>query len=290
MVKFWHRKDLWRRFYRGVWQLTGIAFGCALMAAGLVMFLIPNKIAAGGVSGLGVILFHRFRVPVGLTIFVSNIPLFILSWRVLGFRFILNSLSGTVLLSILVEALAFLPVVTWDPLLASIYGGIIVGLGLGLVFRFQSSTGGTDMAAQIISHRYGFTHGQSFLGIDFLIIALGGIVFGPELALYALLSLFVTGRVIDYVQEGFSLAKAALIISDHSEAICSEILQTLNRGATKLKGAGAYTGRERGITLVVLTQSEVTRLKNLVREIDPKAFVIVTNTAEVLGEGFREFT
>jgi uncharacterized membrane-anchored protein YitT (DUF2179 family) len=279
-----NRKAGWKKYF---WELVGIIIGTALMAAAYNIFLIPNKLAAGGISGLGVILFHLYRFPVGLTVLIANIPLFVLAWRYLGWKFVANSLAGTVLMPVMLELFVFIPPMTTDLFLASVFGGIGVGLGLGIVFRFQGSTGGTALIAQLFHHFLGLTTGYGLIGADLAIIVVAGFVFSPEVALFALLSLFVSSKIVDFVQEGFSLSKAALIISDQKkDEITQRILQDLGRGATILDGHGAYSGNEKGIIFCVVSQSQVTRLKNIVREVDPAAFVIVSNVGEVLGEGF----
>lgn len=272
---------------KAIWPITGALLGSLVMTFGLNMFLIPNKIASGGVSGLGVILFHTFNIPVGLTILLSNIPLFLAAGKFLGMKFVVRSLAGTFFLSVLVEILAFLPVLTTDLLLASIYGGIILGIGLGIVFRSGGSTGGTALAAQLIKYFFGLSTGQGLLGIDFVIIALAGLVFNAELAMYALISLFVTSKVIDLVQEGLGFSKACYIISDKGPEISRAILTDLDRGVTVLKGEGGFSGREKNILLCVVSQAEVSNLKNIVWNIDPDSFFIISNVHEVLGEGFH---
>lgn len=273
--------------FQPVREYTGVLLGTAVIAAGFQMFLVPNQIAAGGISGLGIILFYLLGLPVGVTIFLLNIPLFILAARLFGLRFIIRGLFGAVALSVMVELMAFLPVVTEDLLLASVYGGIVVGIGIALVFRARGSTGGTVLAAQVLNKLFGFTMGQSLLGVDFLVVALAGIVFNLELAMYALISLFVSSKVIDLVQEGLSTSKAALIITEKTEDIVQKILCDLDRGATILSGKGAFTGQHREMVLTVVSQSEVPRLKNMVQEVDDRAFVIVGNAHEVVGEGFK---
>ncbi|EEG77848.1 YitT family protein [Dethiobacter alkaliphilus] len=268
-------------------EYTGVLLGTAVVAAAFQMFLIPNQIAAGGISGLGVILFHLLGLPMGITIFLLNLPLFLLSAKLFGWKFIVRGLFGAVSLSLMVELLVFLPRVTEDLLLASLYGGILMGVGIALVFGARGSTGGTVLAAQVLNKLFGFTMGQSLLSVDFLVVTLAGIVFNLELAMYALISLFVTSRVIDLVQEGISNSKATLIISSHTEAITERILRDLDRGATILTGKGAYTKEDRDMVLTVVSQSEVPRLKNIVHEVDERAFVIVGNAQDVLGEGFR---
>jgi uncharacterized membrane-anchored protein YitT (DUF2179 family) len=258
-----------------------------VIAAAFNLFLIPNRIAAGGISGLGVILFFLMGIPVGLTIFLLNLPLFVLGTRFFGYRFVVRGLFGAIALSILVELLSPLPVVTDDLLLASIFGGILMGVGVALIFRARGSTGGTVLAAQLLTKLFGFSIGQSLLGADFLVVALAAVVFNLELGMYALISLFVTSRVIDLVQEGIRSSKAALIISQKSDEIAQKILYELKRGATIFVGKGAYTRSQRDMVLTVVTQSEVPRLKAMVHEVDEKAFVIVGNANEVLGEGFK---
>jgi len=268
-----------------------ITTGSLVTALGLVLFLVPHRIAAGGVSGLATIIFYQFHFPVGITMLVLNIPLFIITTRLIGVRFGIRTLYGAVTLSFFTDILARLVTVpTQDPLLAAVYGGILTGAGLGLVFRAQGTTGGTDLAAQLVHRFFKITLGQSLLVVDGLVIVLAGLSFNVELALYALISLFVNTRVIDVVQEGVGYAKAAFVISAHSDQIAQEILTQLNRGATFLKGHGVYTREARDVILCVVTRSEVGRLKALVSEVDPAAFVIVANIHEVLGEGFKNLS
>ena len=266
-----------------------ITLGSLLTAVGLDMFLIPNKIAAGGVSGLATIAYYLFGFPVGLTMLAINIPLFIASLKLLGARFGIKTLFGFLTLSLFVDLLEpGLPSPTSDPLLASVYGGVIVGIGLGIVFRAGGTTGGTDLAARLVLKYFSTSSGQALLVIDGLVIVLAGIVFSAELALYALISVFISSQVIDVVQEGVSHGRAAFIISDHEKEIAQAVLKELDRGATFFEGKGAYSLTKKGILLTVVNRSEVTRLKILVSEIDPSAFVIVANANEVLGEGFKE--
>lgn len=267
----------------------GITVGVVIMALGLDMFLVPNKIAAGGVSGIATLLYYLFRVPVGMAMLLINVPLFLTAIKTLGFGFGVRSLYGTIALSVAVDLLApHVPVPTHQPLLASIYGGIAVGIGLGLVFRYKATTGGTDLAAAIVNKYLVWASvGLILFGIDAMVIIAAGYVFNAELALYALLTVFLTARVIDVVQEGFGSAKAALIISDNAEEIGQAILEKLDRGATALHGTGFYTGTDKKVILSVVTRAEISSLKELVHQIDPRAFVILTDVHEVLGEGFK---
>lgn len=275
----------WRKY---AWEMLGILIGSAFTAASFNMFIIPNKIAAGGISGLGVILFHLFEIPVGATVLLANIPLFLLAWIFMGWKFVGHSLAGSLFFPLMLEITGFLPLVTGNLFLASIFGGIGSGIGLGIVFRSQGSTGGTAIAAQLINHFWGLGSGLGLIIADFLIVILAGIIFGPELAMFALISLFISSKFIDLVQEGFAVSRAALIISSQRELIAAKIMEKLERGATFLDGRGAYTGEEKGIILCIIPQSQVSRLKKIVKEIDPGAFVIVSSVSEVLGEGFQQ--
>jgi len=266
-----------------------ILIGVLLTAVGLDMFLVPNKIAAGGVSGIATIVYYLAHIPVGATMLAINIPLFLMGIRQLGMGFGIRSLFGTISLSLIIDLIARrVPIPTRDPLLASIYGGIIVGIGIGIVFRNKGTTGGTDLAAAIVNNYMKLSVGVVLFIIDASVIVGAGIVFkSAELALYALLTVFVTARVIDIVQEGFGYAKAALIISRKNDEVAQAILHKLDRGATALCGRGMYTGTERDVILSVVTRSEISTLKELVHTIDPQAFVILADVHEVLGEGFK---
>jgi uncharacterized membrane-anchored protein YitT (DUF2179 family) len=268
---------------------TMITLGSLFTAVGLDMFLVPNRIAAGGVSGLATLIFHIMGFPVGLTMLAINIPLFLASLRILGTRFGMKTLYGFFSLSVFVDIMEpFITSPTQDPLLASVYGGVLTGIGLGIVFRSGGTTGGTDLAAQLLLRYVSTSSGQALLIIDGLVILLAAFVFSAELALYALISVFISSRVIDAVQEGVGYGKAAFIISDYEKRIAQGILNDMERGATFFDGKGAYSLKKKGIILTVVSRSEVTRLKNLVSGVDPDAFVIVTSVNEVLGEGFKE--
>ncbi len=268
----------------------GILLGVVLTAIALDIFLIPNKIAAGGVSGLATVVYHLFHIPVGLTMLLLNVPLFLASVKYLGMSFGFKTIIGAISLSFFVDLLSpYLPVITQDALLASIYGGALSGVGMGITFRFGGSTGGTDLAARLVNHLFGTSVGQALLINDFVVIALAGVFFNAELALYALICLFVTSKVIDLIQEGLDYAKAAFIISDKIDEIADAVLNGLQRGATSLKGEGMYTRKERNILLCIVTRSELVKLKSIVKEIDPKAFVMIAEVHEVLGEGFKSY-
>ncbi len=271
------------------WQnYAGIIFGALLSAISLNMFLIPNKIAPGGVSGLATILHYVVGLPVGITMLALNIPLFLFSVRVLGKKFGLNTLFGAVVLAVAIDAVApFVPVLTNDLLLASLYGGVLDGVGLGLVFRFKGTTAGTDLAAAVINKLFGISVGQALLYVDFFVIVTAGVVFGKaELSLYALISLFVATQIIDLVQEGRSSAKLFFIMTTKIDQVAQAIMNDLGRGVTLFRAIGGYTGQPREVLFCVVSTGEVSKVKDLVLKYDDKAFVIVSDAHEVLGEGF----
>lgn len=269
-------------------QYVGMTIGIVVAATALNMFLIPNKVAAGGISGLATVIYHLSGWPVGVIMLVFNIPLFFLGVKVLGTRYGLNTLYGAAAYSISIDLLApYTPVLTNDLLLSSLYGGVVSGIGMGLVFRFKGNTAGTAMAAAIVNKLYGISVGQALLAADFIVVALAGVVFkSPELALYATISIFVTSQIIDLVQEGPSTSKAFFILTEQPQDIADCILYEIDRGVTFLQGRGGFTGQARELLLCVVNTSEVTRLKELVYQKDQRAFVIVTDVHEVLGEGF----
>lgn len=267
-----------------------ITIGSIVVALALDIFLVPNRIAAGGVSGLATIIYHLLRVPVGVTMLGINIPLFFLSFRELGKRVFVRSIYGALTTAVFIELLSnYVPVMTGDVLLASIYGGILSGLGIGIILRAGGTSGGTDLVARLLHKHFPVTVGQGLLGADFVVISLAAIFFNAELALYALLTLLITSKMIDLVQEGISFAKAAFIISDHSEEISRGVIKVLGRGVTALQGKGMFTGGERPVLMCVVGKTEESRLKELVYDIDQKAFVFITDAHEVLGEGFKDY-
>ncbi|MCA0757566.1 YitT family protein [Paenibacillus sp. N4] len=272
---------------QSVWSVVQLLLGSVIVAVSFNMFLVPNGIASGGVSGVSILVQRLAGVMPAVTQWAINIPLFVAGVWLLGRRFALKTALGSILLPLFVLLTAHVASPTDNPLLAAIYGGIGVGLGLGLVFRGGGSTGGVDLAAQIL-HRYtGLPLSLAVVCFDGCVIAAAGLIISPEVALYALIGLFVTSKTIDFVQNGLQLSKVAFIISDHSEEVAAAILHDLDRGLTRLDGHGGYTGAGRTVLMVVVGQNEVSKLKQLVRSIDPGAFVIISNTAEVLGQGFK---
>jgi uncharacterized membrane-anchored protein YitT (DUF2179 family) len=272
-----------------VWEYTHVLVGSAIVAVAFNLFLLPNRIASGGVSGISTIVYDLFGFTPAITQWTLNIPLFIAGVLLLGgFKYGSKTLVGTIFLPLVVLFTRNIEPATLDPLLGALFGGIGVGIGLGIVFRSNSSTGGTDLAAQIIQKYTGLSLGGCVIAIDGLIVATSAIVFNIELALYALISLYITGKTIDFVQIGIGYSKIALIISEKDTEVQERVLVDIDRGVTKLEGYGGYTNNKRPVLMCVVNQTEVTKLKQIVRQIDPSAFVIVTNATEVLGEGFKK--
>ena len=265
---------------------TMIVIGVALAVAGLNLFLVPNKIAAGGVSGLATIFYYIFHIPLGISIIVLNIPLFIFGLRLLGKSFAIRTTVALLLYSALAELIPISPIN--DMFLGCVYGGVLVGIGVGMVVRAGGSTGGSDMAAKILSIRFkSIGIGGFVFAIDFLVITAAGLAFEPAASLYAIASLFISTKIIDFITVGLSAAKAFYIISDKSDEIADIILRQMNRGVTALGARGLYSNTEKDVLLCVLRwRTEGAKLKRLVKSVDAHAFVIVADVKEVLGEGF----
>jgi uncharacterized membrane-anchored protein YitT (DUF2179 family) len=281
-------EKLRRRTRRDIGVEYGLLLlGSLLIAMSFNMFLSPNQVASGGISGISIIVQSVLDFEPAITQWVLNIPLVIVGTFVLGRQFGLKTVVGSLLLPLIILLTRDLPALTNNLLLASIYGGILIGIGVGLVFRGKGSTGGLDLAAQIVHKYTGLSLGLAMAMLDGFVILAAGIVLSPEKALYALIGLFVTSKTINIVQIGLSYSKVAFIISEKSEAIRQKILVEMDRGLTQLQATGGYTGENRTVLMVVVGQTEVSRLKELVKSTDPAAFVILSDTNEVLGEGFK---
>ncbi|HSP20744.1 MAG TPA: YitT family protein [Planococcus sp. (in: firmicutes)] len=268
-------------------EYFSIIVGSAIVAISFNVFLLPNEVASGGVSGISTILKGLFDWKPAFVQWAFNIPLFIAGVIFLGRNFGAKTAVGTIFLPFVVYLTEAWEPWTLNPLLGALFGGILVGLGLGIVFRGNASTGGTDLAAQIITKYTGFTLGTSVALIDGMIVLAAAIVFDIEKGLYALVGLYVTTKTIDLVQVGFGRSKLVYIITNKQVEMRDAIYEEIDRGVTKLTATGGYTDAEKPILLVVVHQTEFTRLKKLVKDVDPVAFVIVSDAAEVLGEGFK---
>lgn len=264
-----------------------VLVGAGIVAVSFNVLLLPNEIASGGVSGISTILHGLFGWEPAYVQWSLNIPLFIAGVIFLGYQYGIKTLIGTIFVPFVVFLTKDLEPWTLNPMLAAFFGGIGIGLGIGIVFRGNASTGGTDLAAQIISKYTGISLGKSVALIDGLIVISASIVFDIEKGLFALIGLYLTSKTIDLVQIGWSRSKMVLIITNEEEKVKRAILEQIDRGLTKLKAYGGYTDQERNTIMVVVDQSEFTGLKQAVRNIDPNAFVIVVDASEVLGQGFK---
>jgi uncharacterized membrane-anchored protein YitT (DUF2179 family) len=268
-----------------------IAIGAMLQALAIRLFLVPAGLVNGGVSGLSQIINHFTGFPIGGMIFLGNIPLFLLGWRFLGgTRFALRTAFAVICVSVFTDLLVLiLPEqgLTRDLVLNALYGGVCSGIGYGLVYRGQGTSGGSDILARILNNWRGISISQSYLLTDSLIMFTGGLVYSWENALYAIVMLYISGIAAEVAMEGSNVVRTALIITNQPEAATRQILENMARGVTLLTGKGAFTGADRQVLYVVITRSEVNQIKALVREIDPRAFIVIGQAYEALGEGFR---
>ncbi len=280
--------------YKVLFDYIGITLGCVLMVTGLVLFLMPNTIAPGGVTGLAIIIKELTGIPIDLTNLVVNIPLFIAGIILLGGAFGIKTAYATIAFSAIIRIFIIIfgdgHVLTNDLLLSAIYGGVIMGVGIGIVFRSGGTTGGTDLAGAIINKLFpSFSIAKSMMILDLTIVITAGIIVkNIEISLYSIITLYILVNMADFIVEGLNYSKAFYIISNHSNEIGKQINLELDRGVTALKGRGFYTGEQKDVLLCVVNRTQVARLKNLVYEIDDKAFLMVTTFHEVLGEGFKK--
>ncbi len=264
-----------------------IVLGCAVGGAAYPFFLVPNGIAPGGLTGVATVLNYLFGAPVGVTSLLLNVPLFLMGYKLMGGSFAFRSLIATVLFSLFIDLFKF-PPLTDDVLLASVYGAIMLGVGLGLILRGGATTGGSDMIAKLIHHRLPFiTVGMVIMLVDCLVILLAAFTMSTRAALYSLICIFVSARVIDLVLAGLGSAKMCFVVSGESERISSRIMKEMDRGVTLLPAIGGYTGKETRALISVVDQKEVMKVKRIVRETDSRAFMFITDTHETLGEGFH---
>ena len=265
-----------------------ITAGVFIMAFSLNLFLVPNKIAPGGVSGLATVLHYITGVPTGAAILLMNLPLFLLAIKKFGKEFAFIALYASVVTSLAVDYIP-LPVITDDPMLASVFGGVVMGVGLGIIERSGGNTGGTYLAAKLLQGLFPFISvAWVMFAIDFVVVALSAVLFSLELGLFSLVALFISTKVMDMIMEGLSRARMVYIITDHWEQISEKIMADMERGVTGMAATGVYTGEPKGMLLCVLeSNKELSQLKDIIREIDSAAFDIVNPASEVMGEGFK---
>lgn len=265
-----------------------IVFGSVLMGVGIEEFLVPNRILDGGIVGISIILSHITGWRLGLFIFVLNIPFFFIGYKQIGKTFALSTLLGITVLSLSTTFLHELPVFTEDLLLATVFGGIVLGAGVGIVIRYGGSLDGTEILAILAIRRLPFSVGEVIMFFNIFIFGTAGFVFGWDRAMYSILAYFIAFKTIDIVIAGLDESKAAWIISDYHKEIGEAILARLGRGVTYLNGEGAYTGDDKKVIFCIITRLEEAKLKSIVEELDDTAFLAVGNIAEVRGGRFKK--
>lgn len=273
----------------GIKNIFFILVGTFISSIGINMFLVHARLLSGGVSGIALIIQYFTKFPAGYTIFLLNIPLLILSYKKVNLRFTIFTIIGT-------AALSFFLVLTYsvrnvllinDPLLLSLYGGVLNGLGMGIVFSNHGSTGGLDIISVIVKKKYdNFEIGRISFTVNFIIVALGAIFFGLTSALYTLVSMYITSYMVDKTIKGFNRQKMVLIVTDKVEEVSKEIMDTLHRGVTLLHGEGAYTGVSKKVLYSIVSLTQLPQLKLIVHQIDPNAFLSILDVSEVHGKGF----
>ncbi|HZJ88217.1 MAG TPA: YitT family protein [Sphaerochaeta sp.] len=283
-----------RRFL--IAEIFYIIIGSLLTAAGVVLFCSPAKIVSGGVSGIAIIFYHTLGFDIGLTILVLSLPLFFVGVLIFGAQYGIKSLFGTLLLSGFASLLEVLfaakPLLSYQKevsiLLSAIAGGALMGIGIGLVLRSGANTGGTDILAQIVARYTPLSLGSSLFAVDGLIIAFSALIFGFEMALYAVITVYITGIIIDktVISVGTRSAKTVYVISDKAYEIAQAVMEELDHGVTRIEAEGMYLAQERGMIMTVVANNKLARLTEIVHRYDTAAFMIVSETHQVLGEGF----
>ncbi len=267
-----------------------IFIGSVIYAVSVDMFFDPNHIAPGGFIGIAIIINHYFPfLKIGTMILLMNIPLLIIGLKRIGWHFLYGTIIGTILSSVLIDIVVpFVPSVHTDMILACIYGGFIMGIGIGIIFRVYGSTGGTDLLAQIVYDFTGLPFSQAMMVIDVVIIIAAGIVFkNINISLYSVIAEFVGNKTIDLVQSGFNFSKAVYIITENPEPIKEAVLNEIERGVTEVDAKGGYTGRNKKMLLVVVPHTQVSKIKKVVKDADPDSFMIIAELSEVIGSGFK---
>jgi uncharacterized membrane-anchored protein YitT (DUF2179 family) len=265
-----------------------IIFGAILMGVGIEEFLVPNRILDGGIVGISIILSHLTGWRLGLFIFILNIPFFFIGYKQIGKTFAFSTLLGITVLSLTTSFLHEWPVFTEDLLLATVFGGIVLGAGVGIVIRYGGSLDGTEILAILANRRLPFSVGEVIMFFNIFIFGTAGFIFGWDRAMYSLLAYFIAFKTIDIVIAGLDESKAAWIISDQHKQIGEAIMARLGRGVTYLSGEGAYTGDDKKVIFCVITRLEEAKLKSIVEELDESAFLAVGNIAEVRGGRFKK--
>jgi len=274
---------------RRIINFINLIAGSTLVALSINMFFLRLKIAPGGVSGLSTVLHYMTNIPVGTIVLLLNIPLFVIGIIEFGKKFVGKTLFATFFMSVVLDYTVFLPQITEDMFLASVFGGGIMGLGLALVFKAGATTGGTDIAAKVVNkHIPMFQISEQLFCIDALVVITAMIAFRDfDIGLYSIITIWVSAKVIDIVFEGVGFSKAIFIISNEGDKIGSQIMYKLERGVTALQGEGMYTNTDKKVLLVVADRSQIPKIKKIAKSYDENAFIIITDVREAMGKGFK---
>lgn len=271
-----------------IFRHCGVIIGCLIAACSINLFVVPSHLLTGGVTGIAMIVYYLADLPIGVQTFIYNVPLLIASYKLLGKDYTVDVVIGTVIFSICLDATKFLQAYAPvnDIMLASIYGGVFNGLGYGIVFRMNGSTGGFDILGAIVKKFYSMNMGSAIFAFNCCIVGVAGFLFGIQPALFTLICMYVNSHVTDKVIAGLNRKKAVLIISENSADIAEAIMHELKRGVTFLHGQGAFSGNERNVIMVVVSLTEIAKLKMIVNFLDKNAFLIMMSASEVMGRGF----
>ena len=287
--KFYMKECKSDKFKQILKEMLETILGALIMAAGVSLFLLPNQLSSGGIAGVATIFYYLLNIPMGTVIIAINIPLFLFSMYKVGKMFFIKSIVGTVAMSIFIDLLDKIKPLTNDRFLACIYGGLLLGLGTTLLLKAESSTGGSDLISYIAKkYKPTVRSGNIIVIIDIIIIALNVIFFKEiEIGLYSAIAIYIMGKIIDIFFEGINFTKLMIIVSNKSEEIAKQIDQKVARGSTGLYGKGMYTNENKLILMCAVYRKDVARIKIIAKEIDPKSFIVITNSREVVGQGFK---
>ena len=285
------KKKTMKRFLPIINDYVLLTAGVILVALSVNLFFVPNNLVFGGIMGVAQLLNTFFGTPIGLVTLAANIPLFIIGWRQLGgLVFGVRTLYATIVLSLAIDVLApYLPTVSKQPLIYILYGALLEGIGVGLVFRARGTTGGIDILARLIEQRFGILPGRSMLAMNMVVFGIAFFSYGAEAVLYAILAAFIGSYVLDYTLAAGGGARQAMIVTTRPDAVMQSLLHELGRGVTVLEGRGGYTGTQRAVLLCVVARNEVSFIKEIVSHADAHAFMIIGEASEVFGEGFHTF-
>ncbi|MBS5856952.1 MAG: YitT family protein [Clostridia bacterium] len=270
-------------------EIFGTILGSFVISIGISLFLLPNQLSSGGIAGIGTIIYYLLKIPMGTTIILLNIPLFLISILKIGKSFFVKSLIGTISLSTFIDCLDKFKPLTQDRFLACIYGGIIIGVGTAIILKVNSSTGGTDMVTYIAKkYKPSIRTGNIIVIIDIIIVTLNMFFFREiEIGLYSGIAIYLMGKIIDILFEGIDFTKLIFIVSKKSEEIAEKIGKSIERGTTGIYGKGMYTNEEILILMCAVTRRDVSKVTEIAKKIDKNSFIIITNSREVLGQGFK---